>query len=161
MQANKQMRILIRGIRAKQEQMELLERQINADKQELMQLLDEAQDDEATYKYDGELIKSKIVESTKVIFNADALLRKFGSRRYKRLCESQVDVDKGELREIFQNNPDVKEILRPAITISHIPSDDKINEAIQNDIVTMAELKGCYETKVTRYVRFTGTKLQE
>lgn len=97
------------------------------------------------------------VQSTRVVYNLDIMKAELSKEVVKALVDEEYVVDKAILRELFEDHPRLKEIIRPALKKVVAVNNTKVEEAHAKGIVSTEELRKCSTVQTSEYIK-TSTK---
>lgn len=107
------------------------------------------------------LLNATVVERNALSFNLDMLKKKLGKASFNEITESNVEVDKAELRELFSSNPGLKKELKSALTITKVLNENKLKKLIDKGEISKEEIEGTYEVKTSNYLRLERKSYEE
>lgn len=99
------------------------------------------------------ILSATIVEKNKLEFNLELLKNKLGKNTYKEIIEKNIEIDKAELRELFENNPKLKKQIKPALIITESLDENKLKQLMDNKIITKDDIEGTYDITKSNYLR--------
>lgn len=107
------------------------------------------------------LLNATVVERNALSFNLDMLKKKLGKASFNEITESNVEVDKAELRELFSSNPGLKKELKSALIITKVLNENKLKKLIDKGEISKEEIEGTYEVKTSNYLRLERKSYEE
>ena len=107
------------------------------------------------------LLNATVVERNALSFNLDMLKKKLGKANFNEITESNVEVDKAELRELFSSNPGLKKELKSALIITKVLNENKLKKLIDKGEISKEEIEGTYEVKTSNYLRLERKSYEE
>ena len=107
------------------------------------------------------LLNATVVERNALSFNLDMLKKKLGKANFNEITESNVEVDKAELRELFSSNPRLKKELKSALIITKVLNENKLKKLIDKGEISKEEIEGTYEVKTSNYLRLERKSYEE
>jgi hypothetical protein len=126
--------------------------EINA---KLAKLFKDAGDDEFELEDGYGILRVKLSERDVVKYDVELLRATFSDSTYKQLIEKHIEVDRAELRAVFEDHPGLKKLLRPVFIITDEASESKIQIAYQKGLVTVKQLKKCCTASTQCQLRVT------
>lgn len=99
------------------------------------------------------ILSATIVEKNKLEFNLELLKNKLGKNTYKEIIEKNIEIDKAELRELFENNPKLKKQIKPALIITESLDENKLKHLMDNKVITKDDIEGTYDITKSNYLR--------
>ena len=107
------------------------------------------------------LLNATVVERNALSFNLDMLKKKLGKANFNEITESNVEVDKAELRELFSSNPGLKKELKSALIITKVLNENKLKKLIDKGEISKEEIEGTYKVKTSNYLRLERKSYEE
>ena len=110
---------------------------------------------------DDSILSATIVEKNKLEFNLDLLKSKLGKSTYKEIIEKNIEIDKAELRELFEKNPNLKKQIKPALIITDTLDENKLKQLIDEEVITKEDIEGTYDITKSSYLRVARKMIED
>lgn len=110
---------------------------------------------------DDSILSATIVEKNKLEFNLDLLKSKLGKSTYKEIIEKNIEIDKAELRELFEKNPNLKKQIKPALIITDALDENKLKQLIDEEVITKEDIEGTYDITKSSYLRVARKMIED
>lgn len=107
------------------------------------------------------ILSATIVEKNKLEFNLELLKNKLEKNTYKEIIEKNIEIDKAELRELFENNPKLKKQIKPALIITESLDENKLKHLMDNKVITKDDIEGTYDITKSNYLRVARKKIED
>lgn len=110
---------------------------------------------------DDSILSATIVEKNKLEFNLGLLKSKLGKSTYKEIIEKNIEIDKAELRELFEKNPNLKKQIKPALIITDTLDENKLKQLIDEEVITKEDIEGTYDITKSSYLRVARKMIED
>lgn len=149
MKANKQGRQLmlrLQDIRERKAELEIAEKAVEFELRELLRSLPD-------HKFEYDDLIATYVQSNRITYNVDELKATFPKEVFKQLVDEEFVVDKGAMRDLLEEHPDLRQQIGSALKRVVAANPKKIEAAHANGIVELEELKKCCTIQTSEYTR--------
>lgn len=133
----------------------------NETKAKLLKLMDEGGDDELEFSHDGSNYRVKSIDMKKVKYDVEKLKEKLDKKVFNSIVDKKVSVDYEALKALFKERPSLKKVLSDYLNVSYTLSESKMNDAYKEKMLTVSDLKGCYEIDSRKQLRITVRDAEE
>ena len=93
------------------------------------------------------------VQSTRVTYNLDTMRAELSKEVLKSLVDEEYVVDKVVMRELLDDYPKLRSIIKPALKKVVAVNQKKVEEAHAKGIVSTEELRKCSTVQTSEYIR--------
>jgi hypothetical protein len=160
MKANKEFEQKIIQYEKNDKQISELKNQNDKIKDELISQFDFELDNEFIVD-DGQEknLSARLVENKKIEFDFDKIFVTLPKEKLDTIIEKSFIIeDQEKFIEIIKQNKGLKDLLKPAISVNKTINSNKLEYAFSKGIISEDDLKGCYNVKVSKYVKISRKK---
>lgn len=114
-----------------------------------------------TTEYSDGINTVKNITSNRINYDVERMKKFFGTKQFKKLTDRTITVDEAALRELFADDPTLKEKIIDVLEFHYSPSKTKIEKAFEDGLFSESDVEKFADISVSNYLKIVATKSNE